>query len=116
MGLNWGRLVSAIPGVNTAQDIYNGDWKKAGVNLATGGLSDTGAAFKGGFDEKYQKYFKKPYEDKEAGVQAIQDEVARLKQERMAQKDYAYNLADSKYEPTRKAIHAVYGDPESWKL
>ncbi len=58
----------------------------------------------------------KPYQDKAKGYDAIRAETDRLKKERMGQKDFAYNLADSKYEPTRKAIQALYGDPASWKL
>jgi len=56
------------------------------------------------------------YGEKAKGYDAIRAEVERLKQERKGQKDFAYNLANSKYQPTRDAIAAVYGDPKGWKL
>lgn len=60
--------------------------------------------------------FDAPYEMKAKGYDAIRAETDRLKQERMGQKKYAYDLADSKYAPTRAAIAKVYGDPSGWKL
>ena len=57
-----------------------------------------------------------PYNKKEEGYDAIRAETERLKGVRQGQKDFAYNLADSKYDPARRALDAVYGDPRSWKL
>lgn len=58
----------------------------------------------------------KPYEDKRAGYDAIQAKVLELQAKREQQKKYAYDLANQAFEPSRKAMAAVYGDPSTWKL
>lgn len=131
-----------VPGVNTIKNIYEGDWTGAGLSLVPGvsqayefaedmngqplGKSwgaphgwGGGKTLGGRLESMWngaRDAFNAPYEQKARGYDAIRGEVDRLKGERKAQKDYAYQLADSKFEPTRKAISAIYGDPSGWKL
>lgn len=56
------------------------------------------------------------YAQKAAGYDAIRAETNRLQGERRADKDRAYQLQMQAYEPSRKALAAVYGDPSTWKL
>lgn len=104
-GLSWetaADFTPFAPAVTAGQDIYRGG--KYVVDKVKNGIGDV-------VDTVNDAYAKKA-----EGYDAIRAETERLKKERMGQKDFAYNLADSKYQPTREAIAAVYGDPKSWKL
>ncbi len=104
-GLSWETaldLTPAAPFVSGAQDLYRGAKYVGGkIRDGFGGVADA-------VNDAYAK--------KAEGYDAIRAETERLKGVRQGQKDFAYNLADSKYQPTRDAIAAVYGDPRSWKL
>jgi hypothetical protein len=113
-----------VPGVSNARGVARGDWGAA-IDPTGGGynavrdIRDAGSAvgkWAEGVGGDIKDAFNKPYEDKAKGYDAIRAETDRLKKERMAQKDFAYNLADSKYQPSRDALAAVYGDPKSWRL
>lgn len=90
-----------------------GDFTPLAPAIAGGQDLWKGAKWLGG---KVKDAYTAPYEQKAAGYDAIRAEVDRLKGVRQGQKDFAYNLADSKFAPARKALDAVYGDPSTWKL
>jgi hypothetical protein len=143
--MSWG-ILDDIPGVaqlkaayDTADDVAHRRWKSAlgngvdavsptsgwynvgqqhiegGQDWGNGIVPDAAHGVKVGGQWVHDK-IDAPYEEKKKGYDAIRDEIAGLKRERQGQKDFAYNLADSKYEPARQAIKALYGDPASWKL
>jgi hypothetical protein len=57
-----------------------------------------------------------PYMKAQMGMDDIIGRLQGLKGDRLKRKDDTYALADSKFDDTRKAISALYGDPKSWKL
>lgn len=93
-------------------DLAQGHFGDALLNAGTIGLYGTGKQLY----EQGKDAVNGAYDKKAQGYEAVQAEIERLKGERMQQRNYAYNLADSKYEPTRKAIQALYGDPSGWSL
>src|SRR6266513_1302432 len=88
------------------KDADNGDWKGAGSE-GIDALSPT-------INEA--RNFQSGYDDKKAGYQAVQDATDRIKKERLAEKNFAFNKADAEFDPTKKALAALYGDPSQWKL
>lgn len=102
-----------VPGVGTyrhLKDAWNsassGDWGGALKEFAISGdpiLQDM-AAYQSGQDEKKQ------------GFSAVQAMAEKMKQERMARADATFAKADAMYDPTKKAMAALYGDPSTWSL
>ncbi len=90
---------------NAGKDALGGNWKDAGSE-AINGLSPTIAEARG---------FQQGYDDKKNGYESVQASVDRLKKERMKQKDDAFALGMKQYEPTQRAITALYGDPSTWR-
>lgn len=90
----------------TAGDVKDGNWSEAGKDFASSGDPIIGEAI-GYQDAK---------DEQRHGYDAVQSAAERMKQERMAQKNFAYNLAESKYAPEHAAINALYGDPSTWSL
>jgi len=89
----------------TGKDIKNGDWKEAGKDfLSQDPIIGEGFGYQDAKDEQ------------RAGYDAVQAATERMKQERLAQKAFAYNLAEEKFAPTHAAINALYGDPSTWSL
>jgi len=114
LDLDDGHLWDYVPLVSAARHVARGD---SGAEVL-GGLGVWAPAVAGATDiyHAVKPKVDAAYGQKAAGYDAIRAEVERLKQERKGQKDFAYNLANSKYQPTRDAIAAVYGDPKGWKL
>jgi hypothetical protein len=140
MGFSWGDLAKTIPGVNTiyrlgsaAGDAVTGDesgaldnLKKTGYDLGTGGLYDTGlqAGYAGNAIENGVKNignsiknaYDAPFEQKKAGYQAVQDQAAAYEQQRRNQQQVTLAQTLAQYDPAKKAMAAVYGDPSTWRI
>lgn len=142
--MDWGILgdvLDKVPDVNTVYDAVTGQWKKAGANLATGGLygpavggvqlvqgagegvgswvKDTAGKIGGAASDAFHSVkdaYNKPFEEKAAGYDAIAARAEQIKQERIARQQATLQQTMAAYEPARKAISAVYGDPSTWKL
>ena len=141
----WSKIGHYIPGVSTAEDIYNGDLGGAAISFipgisqlyegskqltgndagylpgsdAYGGGRTLGDVIGGGISDAWsgaKNAFNAPYEEKKKGMQSIQDNVLRMQAERMAQKDRAYKMATDAMAPAHAAQLAVYGDPSTWRL
>jgi hypothetical protein len=114
-------VIDYIPILSGMKSLKEGDpWYKTAAGftpwapLATA-ADRVGGYVKGKIGDAVDSY-NGVYDKKAEGYDAVIGELGRLKKERQGQKDYAYNLADSKYAPTRAAIAKVYGDPSGWKL
>lgn len=56
------------------------------------------------------------YDQKKQGFKAVQDKAAEMEQQRLQRLQDVYGQADAKYDNSRAAMKALYGDPSTWKL
>jgi len=96
-------------GWNPFSEIYN-DFSNG--NIGTG-ILDLGT---GGIYSYAKDAYEKPFNDQKAGLDDIAAQAAKLKQERMARQQATLQASLAALQPTRDALHAVYGDPSTWKL
>jgi hypothetical protein len=108
-------LFKAIPGVNTAYDFGTGDWKGGLANLGTGGLYGTYDQGKSGLNDLKNAY-NAPFNEKRQGYDAVSAMAGDVKNQRIARQQATLGAVESKLDPQRRAIQAMYGDPSSWKL
>lgn len=102
-----------LPAIGSLKHLYasgkavgNGDWKGAGKEFARSAdpIINDALGYQDGQDEKRH------------GYDVVQDEAERLKAEAIARKDKMYAMGEEKFEPTKAAMSAIYGDPKTWKL
>ena len=110
MGFNLWDIMPVIGGIKNlyeaGKDVKNGDWKSAGKD-ALSAISPTAAEAIG---------YQDAADEKRSAYDHVQQNIDRIKQERQGMRDFAFNKADAMYDPTKKAIAALYGDPATWKL
>ncbi len=115
-----------IPGVSNVEGIAQGDLGKALAGPVYQGAEDLGIApssdwstwgnLASDIGHGIGHAINKPYDEKRKGYDAVMGMVDADKAERYGQKQKSYDLQMQAYDPTRKAIAALYGDPANWKL
>lgn len=115
---HWWQKGGAWNPTNWDGDDLTGVLSGAGTGFLAGGpVGAVVGGYAGGVaSESMDDANKSAHDEKRQGYDQVIARAEQLKQERMARKDRTYEMADEKYRPTRAALAAVYGDPESWKL
>ncbi len=127
MGYGWGDFFGDVTDLIPAKHVYKagadalqGDWSGAGENLleSVPGVQTGEDLYKMGRAgaRAIGRAVNAPYDEKRKGYDAVMGMVDADKAERYGQKQKSYDLQMQAYDPTRKAIAALYGDPANWKL